>query len=51
MYLNFTGRDDEPPAAGTDTAFGRNLFRLGRVKAKYDPTNLFQVNNNVVPAS
>ncbi|MHA6793181.1 FAD-binding oxidoreductase [Pseudonocardia bannensis] len=51
VYLNFTGLDDEPVRAGTDTAFGRNLLRLGQVKAQYDPTNLFQVNNNVTPAS
>jgi len=33
-----------------DSAFGRNLRRLGQIKAAYDPENLFQVNNNIVPA-
>jgi hypothetical protein len=32
-----------------DNTFGRNLVRLGRVKAHYDPTNLFRLNNNVLP--
>ena len=37
VYLNFTGLADEDPGAGVDTAFGRNLARLERVKAAYDP--------------
>jgi FAD/FMN-containing dehydrogenase len=48
-FLNFTGLADESPQAGVDTAFGRNLRRLGRIKAAYDPDNLFRLNNNVVP--
>ena len=52
VYLNFTGLgDDEAPSAGVDTAFGRNLKRLAEVKAEYDPTNFFRVNNNIEPAS
>jgi berberine-like enzyme len=45
--LNFLG--DE----GHDTvraAFGANYPRLAQLKAKYDPTNFFRVNQNVVPA-
>jgi berberine-like enzyme len=45
--LNFLG--DE----GQDTvraAFGANYPRLAQLKAKYDPTNFFRVNQNVVPA-
>ena len=38
VYLNFTGRADEPPSAGVDSAFGRNLQRLAEVKKVYDPT-------------
>jgi hypothetical protein len=41
---------DEPLRTGVDSAFGRNLRRLGRIKAEYDPANLFQINNNVAPA-
>jgi hypothetical protein len=35
--------------ANVDSAFGRNLTRLGRIKAAYDPDNLFQLNNNILP--
>jgi FAD/FMN-containing dehydrogenase len=49
VFLNFTGRSDEPLQANTDSAFGRNLARLGRIKAEYDPDNLFQLNNNILP--
>ena len=40
----------EPPSAGVDTAFGRNLRRLAEVKASYDPDNFFRLNNNIAPA-
>jgi FAD/FMN-containing dehydrogenase len=47
VFLNFTGRTTTAPSV--DDAFGRNLVRLGQVKARYDPTNLFRLNNNVLP--
>jgi hypothetical protein len=50
VYLNFTGLSDEAASANVDSAFGRNLARLGEIKAKYDPQNLFRVNNNIEPA-
>ncbi|MEA2330616.1 MAG: hypothetical protein QOH58_754 [Thermoleophilaceae bacterium] len=50
VYLNFTGRADEPASAGVDSAFGRNLGRLAEVKAAYDPDNFFRVNNNIKPS-
>ena len=50
VYLNFTGLSEEAPSAGVDSAFGRNLKRLGEVKAKYDPDNFFRLNNNIKPA-
>jgi hypothetical protein len=50
VYLNFTGRADEAPDAGVDSALGRNMARLAEVKAKYDPDNFFRVNDNIAPA-
>ena len=51
VYLNFTGRADEAPSEGVDSAFGRNLSRLAEIKAAYDPDNFFRVNDNIAPAS
>lgn len=50
-YLNFTGVEGEPASAGVESAFGPNLQRLATIKAKYDPKNLFRLNNNIAPAS
>jgi hypothetical protein len=50
VYLNFTGRADEVPSAGVESAHGRNLRRLQEIKAVYDPDNLFRINDNVSPA-
>ncbi len=51
VYLNFTGLADEDLTAGVDSALGRNLRRLGKVKATYDPENFFKLNNNILPAA
>jgi FAD/FMN-containing dehydrogenase len=50
VYLNFSGRDGAAPDVGADTALGRNLARLARVKAAYDPGNAFRFNHNIAPA-
>jgi len=50
-YLNFTGISDEATDVGVESAFGRNLARLAEIKARYDPENLFRLNNNIAPAS
>lgn len=47
-FLNFLG--DEPPAT-IRAAFGPNYARLADVKAKYDPTNFFSLNQNIVPST
>jgi FAD/FMN-containing dehydrogenase len=50
VYLNYMGRADEAPSAAVHSAVGRNLRRLQRVKASYDPDNVFRLNNNILPA-
>lgn len=50
LYLNFTSVEDEAASVGVDDAFGKNLKRLAEIKAKYDPDNLFRLNNNIAPA-
>jgi FAD/FMN-containing dehydrogenase len=49
-YTNFTGQADEAASALTAKAYGGNLDRLRRIKAKYDPDNLFRRNPNITPA-
>jgi FAD/FMN-containing dehydrogenase len=45
VYVNFIPEDEERVPA----AYGRNFDRLSRLKAKFDPDNLFRVNQNVRP--
>lgn len=48
-YLNFSG-DDSTEETVVEAQFGPNLERLAKLKKKYDPNNLFRVNNNIRPA-
>jgi len=48
-YVNFQLADDD--TARTAAAYGTNYQRLQRVKATYDPDNLFRVNRNIPPAA
>jgi hypothetical protein len=47
-YVNFMF-DDEADGR-LNAAYGDNYPRLAAVKAKYDPRNLFRVNQNIAPA-
>jgi FAD/FMN-containing dehydrogenase len=47
-YVNFQVQDDDH--ARLAAAYGDNFARLRRVKAKYDPDNVFRVNRNISPA-
>ena len=47
-YVNFMSGDDGHRAADN---YGANYERLARVKAAYDPDNVFHVNQNIVPAN
>ena len=47
-YVNFMGDDEDDTAA---SAYGRTIERLQRIKAVYDPDNVFQLNQNIKPAA
>jgi FAD/FMN-containing dehydrogenase len=49
LYLNFPGFGEEKEAL-VRAGYGPNYDRLARLKAKYDPDNLFRMNMNVTPA-
>lgn len=49
MYLNFGGFAEEKEEL-VRAGYGPNYERLAALKAKYDPANLFRMNQNIVPA-
>lgn len=48
VYVNYMGDEGE---ARVRAAYGANHTRLAKLKAKYDPNNLFRFNQNIRPAS
>lgn len=48
-YVNFHLPEDG--VERTRSAYGRNYDRLRRIKARYDPANLFRRNRNIEPAA
>jgi FAD/FMN-containing dehydrogenase len=48
-YVNFQLTEDD--TTRTAAAYGNNYQRLQRVKAEYDPDNIFRVNRNIPPAA
>jgi FAD/FMN-containing dehydrogenase len=48
VYVNLLSHEE---AARVPEAYGPNLERLARVKAKYDPHNMFRCNQNISPAT
>jgi FAD/FMN-containing dehydrogenase len=48
LYLNFAGFGEEKEAL-VRAAYGANYDRLAALKAKYDPGNLFRMNQNIKP--
>jgi FAD/FMN-containing dehydrogenase len=48
-YFNFPGLLEEGEAA-VRASYGANHARLARIKADYDPDNLFRLNQNIRPA-
>lgn len=49
IYLNFPGFGEEKVDMAR-AAYGENFDRLRKLKAKYDPQNLFRMNINIPPA-
>ena len=49
VYLNFPGLGEEQDEL-VRAAYGDNYARLAEIKAKYDPNNLFHINQNIRPA-
>ena len=47
-YVNYLGGDEG--ADGIQAAYGAKLARLAALKRKFDPTNLFRMNQNILPA-
>jgi FAD/FMN-containing dehydrogenase len=47
-WLNYLGEDET--AEAVRDAYGANYSRLTEVKRKYDPQNVFRLNQNVQPA-
>jgi FAD/FMN-containing dehydrogenase len=51
VYLNYVGQEERDADSLVRSAFGSNYDRLAQIKRKYDPTNLFRLNQNIKPAS
>jgi FAD/FMN-containing dehydrogenase len=47
-YVNFLSVDDQDTVRA---AYGSNYDRLAEVKRRYDPDNLFRLNQNIQPAA
>ena len=50
VYLNFPGLGEEGEQM-VRASLGGNYERLARIKAAYDPNNLFRLNQNIKPAA
>ena len=50
VYVNYIGTEGDEGSNRVREAYGAAKYeRLARIKARYDPTNLFRVNQNIRP--
>jgi hypothetical protein len=49
MYINFPGFGEEAEILVRSAVGDTNYRRLAQIKAKYDPSNLFRLNQNIMP--
>ena len=49
MYVNFTGEADEDKVRASYPP--QTYAKLAAIKKRYDPTNVFRLNQNIPPAS
>ena len=49
VYVNFMPADEDQRVRSG--AYGANYERLARLKARFDPSNLFRSNQNIRPAA
>ena len=47
-YVNYLDQDDGADLSGP---YGANYARLAQIKAKWDPENVFHLNQNIQPAT
>lgn len=48
-YVNYLNADEVAEASSVSAAFGPNATRLREVKRRYDPDNVFHLNQNIKP--
>ena len=51
VYVNYLGREADEGPERVKAAYGSEKYaRLVALKNKYDPTNLFRLNQNIKPS-
>jgi FAD/FMN-containing dehydrogenase len=51
VYVNAIGQPSDSGSGVVRSAYGRNYQRLAELKRKYDPSNLFRHNQNILPSA